>query len=429
MSEHEIDPSVRSGICEALEEGGLDAGEKAMLARAAMEVAGVPTSSAHRSLFLGGLAVIVAAALFAALAVLSRHGGNDGTAAGDPPLTEEEERRANEEFLASDPVQERLAEADDGAYVAIAGGRTLEIHREWRVVLERIEKAHPEAKHRFFFHVGEQGDVAYDFTVGDAPWAGSKFLKDARLSMGGGSEPGWWFHRRPSGKATFPSPDGRPRLPLTLGMPGEETRITFVVSSGSFCPLLLTGDGRFPLWEIPGRARLPPPGRAPLCRYLVRARNEALGLDTMVEALVLSGSLAPETKAPTLGGVAWLPYGDATLAVSKSLGRPVLLLVGHDLQVGLSALFSDAGDLKPLLEAFVPLYAEPEILKNVPEGVLPPRSGFTVASSLVVLYPEGDEPRVFKVGECLEIMDRTKPADLVAFLKRARKPERAPGSD
>ncbi|MCZ6787685.1 MAG: hypothetical protein O7E54_11045, partial [Planctomycetota bacterium] len=298
--------------------------ERAAMARAALERAEQPEPRRRLVRLAPWLSAAAAAAVVFGFVLLGTD--QDGAVVSRDPDrkhaagTVEEERKANLEFLRSEKVQRHLRE-NPGLWAAIAGGNSLVVDAPLEKVLAEIERVEPKAKHRFVWRIGEEGDVAYNFTLGDEPWAGMEFLEQTKLWQERNRQPGWWFYRwtDPKKKAWFPAgKDKRPWLPIVVGVPGrdEGTKITFVVSTGSNCPLLLPEGHRFPRSEIPGTAVVDSGmNRAQwqLRRYLVRARIPELGLDMAVQALELAKPVKRGAERLVLGGLPWLAYEDGVL--------------------------------------------------------------------------------------------------------------------
>ncbi|MFQ5845029.1 MAG: hypothetical protein ACE5JG_08580 [Planctomycetota bacterium] len=422
----ELHEEIRAALlCEAVGDE-----ERAAMARAALERAREPQPRRRR---IGKAAPWLAGAAAAAAVVVAVVGGEGpGVGASQPgESTVESERARNLEFLRSKKVQKHLAD-NPGLWAAVAGGDNLFVSAPLEKVLAQIEKVKPDAKHRFVWKVGEEGDVAYDFTVGDQPWAGMEFLEQTGLWQERDRQPGWWFYRQtdPKKKARFPpGKDKRPWLPIVVGVPGldEGTTITFVVSTGSNCPLLLPEGHRFPLAEIPGEAVVTSvflhQTQWRLRRYLVRARIPELGVDTVVEALELTQPVKKGEERLVLGEVPWHPYEDEVFAVAKRSRKPLLFLIGPEPGPEVAALFSPPGDLSSLLGAFVLVYPGSKPVDKDP-AIWGGMAASPSAPLLIVVYPQRGGPKLVKTGENLRLTKRTKPAELRAFLERGAMPKK-----
>ena len=401
--------------------------ERAAMARAALERAEQPEPRRRLVRLAPWLSAAAAAAVVFGF-VLPGTDHDGAIVSRDPDRkhaagTVEEERKANLEFLRSEKVQRHLRE-NPGLWAAIAGGDSLVVTAPLEKVLAGIERAEPKAKHRFVWRIGEEGDVAYNLTFGDQPWAGMKFLTETRLTLGRGKKPGWTFYTEqdPKKQAQFVGKDKRPWLPIVVGVPGrdEGTKITFVVSTGSNCPLLLPEGHRFPLSEIPGTAVVDSGlNRAQwqLRRYLVRARIPELGFDMDVEALELAKPVKRGAERLVLGGLPWLAYEDGVLEKAGREGKPVLLLFGSEVTPKLEAVFQKAGDLKPLLRRFVLVHpgdsVEVKAVRFRVKGAYKMGSG----PSLVVLHR--DPKDTVTVGPNLSFSDGAGPVKLRYFLEQA----------
>jgi hypothetical protein len=390
--------------------------ERAAMARAALERAEQPEPR-RRLVRVAPWLIGAAAAAAVAFVVPSPEPAGQPIEAGQRTI--EEEREANREFLRSEKVRGHLAQ-NQGHWAAIAGGHTLVIHGDLSEVLSKVEKAQPDVKHRFVWKIGEEGDVAYNFTWGDQPWAGTKFLAETRLALGRGKKPGWTFYseKDPKKRAQFTGKDNRPWLPVLLGAAGrdEGTTITFIVSSGSYCPLLLPEGHRFPLSEIPGTAVVDGDmGRSQwqLRRHLVRARIPQLGLDTVVEALELTKPVKRGAERLVLGGLAWLAYEGGVLEKARREGKPVLVLIGPKPEPQLEAPFRKARDL---LERFVLTYpASAGLLEKLD---VPP-DAFKLGPgqwTLLALHPESGDEQIVRIFSSLSFRGEVKASSLRAFL-------------
>jgi hypothetical protein len=237
------------------------------------------------------------------------------SAAGEPPAAAKPafdakrtaaERTANEEKYREIMSQrrERLLHQHLGHWVVIAGGRTLPENEHGRVVpsenleaaLTAATAAVPDARHRFVFRLGEDGDVRTE--LGGAQKA--HVFGNAFMGLLGGP-----LNFMPDGTVTLvrlggdsvaisaESPDGLPYVNPAVGPPGGagSAGTLFVLSTGC------SGYGTVPadtaeraglhLWEIPGVNHVEGAIRTGECRRArMRVRLPAADLDALVPVAV-----------------------------------------------------------------------------------------------------------------------------------------------
>jgi hypothetical protein len=397
--------------------GSPDAERRRRMAGAALERADeaepdVP--GARRGWFA---AVALAAAMVAALFVLApREPRRPGKAAGGSPAGAakvEEQRAENEAFLARPRVQKAIGEAPSDAWIAVAGGDTLIVDPDWRAALQKVDAQCPTAVHRFFYRKDMAGSAHYEITFGDAPWAGTRFLSEADLSLGGSPGGGWSFEREdpsrgsdldvPATKrATFPAYDSRPWIPVRFPAGDGTQTMFFVVSTGSNCPLIFPETWSFPRFEIPGEATVTSAMASTSWtsrRYAMPITVEKLGLDMVVQAVVGPVGEAPRLDVKT---DALEHLDEAARQRAMVAGKGVLLFVHRATQE------KEAREHLDSLLAAVAEHGEGhrswrDDLLLVSEGVASSADWGENGGMLLVLWPQPGGPRRYRFGGAFEL--------------------------
>jgi hypothetical protein len=377
--------------------------ERVDWAREALERAGTPSPARHPAALR---LVLPAAALAAGLAVLLflLPPPDRPLAPATAPPDIAGERARNEAALASAEVQGRLKEAPAGSFAAIASGKLVALETDLARVEAVLTALDPAPAHAFLFPVGREGDRVSETTFDYEVVAGCGFLAEAGLSMGGGTR-GWTFAREASGKsAEFPSADGRPFLPLSLG-DGEGERVTFLVATGFGGPLILPDGMIFPHSEIPGRTTVKGSLERVYRRHYVRAKVSELDLDLHVEAL---GDLLTPLPPWTLGGAEWPAVDAKHIEAAKTAGKRLLLFA---VSIG-TAIPPGPCDEEANLYAGVLTARHPAPWNPVP-GLPFPEGGFR--NPEFVLYEAGASGPV--IAGRLSLADEVTAAGVEEFLR------------
>jgi hypothetical protein len=200
------------------------------------------------------------------------------SAAAPPTQSVDDARRADEiayQFLYL-PEQKRLTTERRGEWVAIVAGRVVPATGARIEPAKTIEAADaaaravaPDAKHRFVFQIGEEGDV--EWPMGGCELrhvVGTDFLKSlyvdvSQLRMNKGlSAPIEAMFGEAFREITVKGPDDRIYLKPEVGAPGADGTATeaYCVSTGfggcaTMSPATASAAG-LDLWEIPGSLKI-----------------------------------------------------------------------------------------------------------------------------------------------------------------------------
>jgi hypothetical protein len=225
--------------------------------------------------------------------------------AARPPVTRtiEEDRAANEgayQFLYV-PSQRALVAAHKGEWIAIAGGKVIPANGPEPATVATMEeadalsrKAAPDARHRFLFQVGEEGDATWPLGGCELQHVvGNQFLT---LLAGNGVEmknigPGERMHVQVNGQPTeltvTTADETRMYLRPQVGAPGATGTATadFCVATGfagtaTLSPATAAG---LEMWEIPGTVRVSGTAQSGECR---RARARMTWPNTSLDFVV-----------------------------------------------------------------------------------------------------------------------------------------------
>jgi hypothetical protein len=193
-----------------------------------------------------------------------------------PAATAESERAANlaaYRFLYL-PEQPRLAATRRGGWLAVAGGKVVPSNGQAIVPAATIEEAaaaavavKPEAKHRFVFRIGDEGDVVWPMGGCElAHVVGVQFIGlfedrlDVEMKALGPGQKILAAVGGPMQEITVKGPDDRMYVRPEVGPPGAAGRATeaYCISTGFGGMAVVsptTAEG-LELWEIPGSARI-----------------------------------------------------------------------------------------------------------------------------------------------------------------------------
>jgi hypothetical protein len=215
----------------------------------------------------------------------------------------EEDRAADEgayQFLYV-PSQKALLSAHKGEWLAIAGGRVIPSNGPEPSTVRTMEeadalsrKAVPDARHRFLFQVGEEGDVTWQLGGCELPnVVGNQLL--ALLEAGGvemkNIGPGERMHVRINGQPTeltVTTPDeARMYLRPQVGAPGAAgvAKDNFCVATGfaGTATMSAATAAGLEMWEIPGTCRISGALQSGDCR---RARARMTWPNTALDFVV-----------------------------------------------------------------------------------------------------------------------------------------------
>ncbi|MAG56630.1 MAG: hypothetical protein CMJ83_10105 [Planctomycetes bacterium] len=139
----------------------------------------------------------------------------------------------------------------------------------WPDLVALAERLHPGAVHRFLFQVGEDGDQAHFYTMGEFPHGiGSGLVTAVRKATSSGwlSTPHQiWLKSKSNSESTIisePDPKGIPYVPFSVGAPGGETKVShaFGFASAFTGPAVVSEETARKLdlarYEIPGTMTL-----------------------------------------------------------------------------------------------------------------------------------------------------------------------------
>lgn len=316
--------------------------------------AGVPARPRALVALVAGLAAVAALVV---PTVLRRDGDGGGTrptlstpAPGAPDvldlararnlaLYEREKERLHRDLLGKWVlIADRAPEEVEGAFKPLLVGDTL----------ESVAALAPDAKHRFVFRVGDEGDVTTVASAWHAPRsAGSGFVRATGLTSFADKGGGVVELRKGEAVVTFHDASPFPRIRVGIERPSgpspaaPEAREVLLGTVGPTLALAPADDERLGLarWEVPGTEIV---GGVPCRRVLVRVSIPELEIVSTVVAAV--PDVAPERLVAQARerGAFWrwteglptlLDFGNALVPA----GKPRWLVFGNDRVLGVGS--------------------------------------------------------------------------------------------